>query len=61
MTSGSDQTLLDTVRAAAGDDERLPCARAFAIADELDVRVAEVGRACNDLGIKIVGCQLGCF
>jgi len=25
------------------------------------VPVAEVGRACNELGIKIVHCQLGCF
>jgi hypothetical protein len=61
MTSASDQTLLDAVRAAAGDDERLPCTRAFALADELGVKVAEVGRACNELGVKIVGCQLGCF
>lgn len=61
MTSEVDETLLSAVTAAAGDDKRLACARAFALADEHGVAPADVGRACNELGVKIVGCQLGCF
>jgi hypothetical protein len=61
MRTGSDQLLLDAVRAAAGDEKRLACERAFAIADELGLTPARVGRACNELEIKIFGCQLGCF
>lgn len=61
MTSDLEQSLLDAVSAAAGDEKRLACARAFALADEFGVQPARVGRACNELGVKIVGCQLGCF
>lgn len=61
MTSDLDKPLRDAVSAAAGDEKRLACARAFALADESGVKPAQVGRACNELGVKIVGCQLGCF
>jgi len=44
-----------------GAEKRLPCAEAFKVARDLEVPIAEVGRACNELGIKIVHCQLGCF
>ncbi|MBW6464608.1 MAG: hypothetical protein ACNA7Z_05090 [Dethiobacteria bacterium] len=40
---------------------KLPCSKAFAIASEVKVPVAEVGKICNETGIKIVSCQLGCF
>ncbi|NOZ22847.1 MAG: hypothetical protein GXP25_17355 [Planctomycetes bacterium] len=42
-------------------DERLPCSLAFQIAKELGVTPLRVGQAANELGIKIVNCQLGCF
>jgi len=40
---------------------KLPCKKAFIIASEVDCPVHEVGKICNETGIKIVGCQLGCF
>ena len=40
---------------------KLPCSKAFNIAAEVDCPVSEVGKICNEVGIKIVGCQLGCF
>jgi hypothetical protein len=40
---------------------KLPCKKAFAIASEVDCPVSEVGKTCNETGVKIVGCQLGCF
>jgi hypothetical protein len=40
---------------------RLPCAAAFEIAEKLGVAPIEVGRATDELGIKIIDCQLGCF
>ncbi|MFC2072957.1 hypothetical protein ACFLUU_09750 [Chloroflexota bacterium] len=42
-------------------DNRLPCAVAFKIAKEFKVSLREVGDTADKLGIKIAGCQLGCF
>lgn len=40
---------------------RLPCAAALALANELGLPPLAVGRAANELGIKIDDCQFGCF
>jgi len=61
MAAGNIPRLIETIKAQAGDEKYLACADAHAIADDLDVSLADVGRACNELGIKIVQCQLGCF
>ena len=61
MTAGTIPRLIETLRTQAGDAKRLACADAFRIAQDLDVPLAEVGRACNELGIKMMQCQLGCF
>lgn len=52
--------LEETIRRAV-EDNRLPCARAFQVSEELQVPVRSVGDACNQLGIRITRCQLGCF
>jgi len=39
----------------------VPCAAAFAIAEELGLPRLAVGRAADELGLKISDCQLGCF
>ena len=41
--------------------DTIDCGRALALAAEFDVPVRQVGEAADDLGIKIVRCQLGCF
>jgi hypothetical protein len=61
MTSGNIPRLIETLKAKAGDDKRIACEDAFKIAHDLDVPVADVGKTCTELGIKIVQCQLGCF
>ncbi len=40
---------------------RMPCARAFAIAEALSIPPARVGRALDAMACKIVQCQLGLF
>jgi hypothetical protein len=40
---------------------RIGCATVFGVAAAQGVAVAEAGRAVQRLGIKITGCQLGCF
>ena len=39
----------------------LACAKAFKIADELNVSAAEVGKTADLLDMKLVKCQLGLF
>jgi len=56
----TDEDIREAVRRAAGDG-RIACARALALAEELDVPPARIGEACNREGIKIAHCQLGCF
>jgi len=50
----------ESVREAAPDD-RMSCTVARAIAADLDVPVGDVGEAADRLGVKIYGCELGCF
>ncbi|RDV84337.1 hypothetical protein [Ammonifex thiophilus] len=45
----------------AAKDGKLTCLRAHQLAAELGVAPRVVGAACDQLGIKIVACQLGCF
>jgi hypothetical protein len=43
------------------EDEKLPCAAAWNIAAELNIKKIDVTAACEKLGIKINKCQLGAF
>ena len=42
-------------------NDRLPCKRAWEIAETLGIHKMKVSAACNALGIKIRPCQLGAF
>ncbi len=46
---------------AVAKDGKIACAVAFDVAKRLGVPLKEVGRAANRAGVKICGCQLGCF
>lgn len=46
---------------AAAPDSRITCAAAFRLAAELGISRAEMGNFLNELRIKIIECQLGCF
>lgn len=54
-------SLIEALEACAGDDERITCEDAFGIARDFGVKPVAVGRACRELGIKVVQCQLGFF
>jgi hypothetical protein len=40
---------------------RIACEEALKLARELDISSQEVGRLLNEMKIKVVHCQLGCF
>ena len=57
-------TMQKLVREAAVEvDGRkvLSCARAFEIHRRHGLALGEIGRICNEAGIRICACQLGCF
>jgi len=53
-------TIIEKIKTAT-EGNRLSCERAHDLAHELGVSLQEIGKACNDLKIKISNCQLGCF
>jgi TolB-like protein len=46
---------------SAATDKVLTCHDARALAEQLGVDYIVVGQACNDAGIKVRICELGCF
>lgn len=46
---------------AAAPQSKIPCAAAIKLAEQLGISRAEMGELLNELRIKIIQCQLGCF
>ena len=46
---------------AAAPQGKIPCAAAFKVAEEVGISRAEMGELLNEMKIKIIQCQLGCF
>ena len=46
---------------AAAPEGKIPCPAAFKLAEELGLSRHELGDLLNQLHIKIIQCQLGCF
>jgi len=46
---------------AEGIEKSITCPQAFAIAGKFQIHKKDIAEYCNSHGIKIRGCQLGCF
>lgn len=46
---------------AAAPEGKIACAAAFRLAEELGLSRKDLGELLNELKIKIIKCQLGCF
>ncbi len=60
----ANESLAQAVKEAAVEQDGrlvLTCPSAFRIAKEFSVDVASIGQLCNEMKIKLVQCQLGCF
>lgn len=42
-------------------NNKIPCKVARKIAEDLSVSYREVGKAADELKVKIINCELGCF
>ena len=56
----SDENMKTKIRAAAPEG-KIPCGAAFRLAEDLGISRKELGDLLNDMRIKIIQCQLGCF
>jgi hypothetical protein len=59
MTKPSEQ-VLDKVKKVAKNG-KISCTMARKLAEELNVPPITIGRAADELGVKIFACELGCF
>jgi len=55
------QEELKTRIRAAAPEGKIACAAAFSLAEDLKISRQEMGNLLNELRIKIIQCQLGCF
>ena len=58
------EDVLNRIKDAAAEIDgrrKLPCKRAFQLAEELNLSLKDIGDFCNAEDIKIIHCQLGCF
>lgn len=39
----------------------LLCAKAFELSEKYGISLKDIGEYCSENGIKLSGCQLGCF
>lgn len=56
----SKEELKARIRAAAPEN-KISCAAAMRLAEELVISRKDMGKLLNELRIKITQCQLGCF
>lgn len=56
-----DQKQVEEIVEQTAKDGRITCAEARRLAEQLGVPYAMVGKACDEKGIKITACELGCF
>ncbi len=55
------ERILEALETSTGEHKKLACAKAFALNKEFGISLKRISEICNSEGIKIVGCQLGCF
>lgn len=59
-TENIPEEVLKAVQEASEGGE-LTCGKAHILAEDLHVPLLLVGKAANKLGLRLKGCQLGCF
>ncbi|MGA1839823.1 MAG: hypothetical protein ACMUIU_04275 [bacterium] len=52
--------LIEAIRKEAVD-QKISCAKAWLLAEKYDCSKLEMGMLLNELKIKLIKCQLGCF
>lgn len=53
--------LIEPAVSELGGKRTLACAKAFEISREHGLALREIGAWCNENGVRVRACQLGCF
>ncbi|MCR4405762.1 MAG: hypothetical protein NUW24_02405 [Anaerolineae bacterium] len=56
-----EESIVARIKALTKEDNRLPCVTAHQIAASLGVDPLQVGKAADQLGVRIWACQMGLF
>jgi hypothetical protein len=56
-----DKDKIEQAFKAEGIEKSITCPQAFSIAGKYTIHKKDIADYCNASGIKIRGCQLGCF
>lgn len=56
-----DKDTIEQAFKAEGIEKSITCPQAFSIAGKYQIHKKDIAEYCNAHGIKIRGCQLGCF
>lgn len=57
----TDEELHEAIKPLVDEHGHLACKQALGLAARLEINPARIGKICNQQGIRIVNCQLGCF
>ncbi|HIE38908.1 MAG TPA: hypothetical protein EYH30_02750 [Anaerolineales bacterium] len=57
----TEEHIVEAIRRHLDREGKLSCAAAFRVVEELGVEPLEVGRAADDIGVRLSRCQLGLF
>jgi len=58
------EKIMDLVLNVATEDDgvkKLACPKAFSMAKEHDIKLMDIKTACDEAGVRLCDCQLGCF
>jgi len=56
-----DEDIISSAFEKEGIESEIKCPQAFSIAEKYNLKKSEIAAYCNTHGVKIRGCQLGCF
>jgi len=56
----SDEKIKERIKEVSKEG-KISCTAAHKVASELNVPVRKIGKLINELNLKIVACELGCF
>ena len=55
-----DHEIRELIQAQAKDG-RVSCKAMLSLAEQTQTSAKQIGKLCNEIKIRITGCQLGCF